>query len=87
MPRKKASGMIADVVSSAEQLRNAIATLRAEIREKARDLALAVVNEPVKRRGRPPKRLGRPRGRPKGRHRARHRGRPPKPKTAAPAQI
>lgn len=51
MPRKKASGVIADVLSSAEQLRNAITALQADIREKARDLALAVVNQPVKRRG------------------------------------
>lgn len=84
MPRKKkASGLIADVLSTAEDLRNAIASLQAEIRDKARDLALAVVNQPVKRRGRPPKKLGRPRGRLRGRPR----GRPPKPRTVAPTQM
>lgn len=76
MPRKKSSGMIADVLSSAEQLRNTIASLQSEIRDKAKDLALAIVNQPVKKRGRPPKKPGRPRGKPRGRPRGRPKGRP-----------
>jgi len=87
MPRKKTSGVIANVLSVAEQLRNAIATLEIDIRDKARDLALAVVNQPIKRRGRPPKKLGRPRGRPRGRSRGRTRGRLTKSRAAASAQM
>jgi len=87
MPRKKTSGVIANVLSTAEQLRNAIATLEIDIRDKTRDLALAVVNQPIKRRGRPPKKLGRPRGRPRGRPKGRPRGRPAKSRATAPAQM
>jgi hypothetical protein len=77
MPRKKASNVIADVFASAEILRKDIGALPTEIRDKIRDLALAMISQPVKRRGRPQKKAGRPR----------KRGGPRKPKAEAPAQA
>ncbi len=72
MPRRKTSDIIAHVLSSAESLKNNIAAVPVEIQDRIRDLALVIVNKPVKRRGRPP---GRKRGRPPGRKK---RGRPRK---------
>jgi len=79
MPRRKTSDSIASVLASAEGLRNRIVALPAEIRDGTKDLALAIVALPAKRRGRPPGKRGRPRarrGRPPGR--PRKVGRPPK---------
>jgi len=75
MPRKKASDSISEVLTSAEVLRNKIASLSAEVREGTKELALAIVNMQGKRRGRPPGKRNRPRGK-RGRPRARL-GRPP----------
>jgi len=65
MPRRKASQSVAVVLASAENLRNRITILPAEVRDGTRELALAILALPARRRGRPPK-LGRPRkvGRP-----------------------
>jgi len=60
MPRRKASESIANVLLSAENLRNAVNALPADIREKTRDLALTIVAAVPKRRGRPRGRRGRP---------------------------
>jgi len=60
MLRRKASGAVADVLSSTEKLRTAMASIQSDIRNKARDLALAIVHQPLKKRGRPPNKLGRP---------------------------
>jgi len=54
MPRRKTSDSIASVLSSAENLRNAINTLPMEVRDKTRDLSLAIVSAVPKKRGRPP---------------------------------
>jgi len=75
MPRRKASDIISDVLASAENLKNSIGALPAEIRDGIRDLALTMITQPVKRRGRPPKKVGRPR----------KRVRPRKPKKEAPS--
>jgi len=83
MPRRKTTSLITDVLATAETLRKDIGALPTEIRDKIRGLALAMVTQPVKRRGRPPKKVGRPRKR--GRQRKR-RG-PRKPKAEAPAQA
>lgn len=66
MPRRKASESIAGVLSSAENLRNAINALPVNVRDKTRDLALAIVAAAPKKRGRPPRKRGKPRkvGRP-----------------------
>ncbi len=64
MPRRKASESIAGVLSSAENLRNAINNLPDQIRTKTRDLALAIVTTVPKKRGRPPGKRGKRRGRP-----------------------
>jgi hypothetical protein len=99
MPRRKASDSIVNVLSIAERIRNQISGLPIEIRDRTKDLALAIVTRvPGKRRrrlggrtGRPqvkPRGLprGRPKGRPKRRRRGRPRGRPPgRPK--APPQV
>jgi hypothetical protein len=60
------------IQASAENLRNKIVALPSEIAEGAKELALAIVSLPAKRRGRPPGKRGRPPGRP------RKVGRPPK---------
>jgi len=65
MPRRKTSESIAGVLSFAENLRNAINNLPDQIREKTRDLALAIVTTIPKRRGRPPGRPRKRRGRPR----------------------
>jgi hypothetical protein len=75
MPRRKTSDSIAHVLGIAEGIRNQINALPAEIREKTKDLALAIVTRAAVRRRR--RRRGRPRGRPPGRPRGRPRGRPP----------
>lgn len=64
MPRRRASQSIAAVLGSAENLRDRIAALPAEVRDETKELALAVLALRARRRGRPPK-LGRPRGRPR----------------------
>jgi hypothetical protein len=71
-------------LASAESLRNRIVSLPGEIAEATKDLALAIVSMPQKRRGRPPGKRGRARraGRPPGR--PRKVGRPPKVKAAMP---
>jgi len=85
MPRRKTSDSIAGVLASAEHLRNRIVSLPGEIAEATKDLALAIVSLPEKRRGRPPGKRGRPRrGRARPPGRPRKVGRPPKLK-AAPA--
>ena len=59
-------------MASAEHLRNRIVSLPGEIAEATKDLALAIVRLPEKRRGRPPGKRVRPRrrpGRPPGRPR------------------
>jgi hypothetical protein len=76
MPRRKASNIVSDVLTSAENLRDNISALPVELRDKIRDLALTVITQPMKRPGRPPKKAGRPRKR----ARPGKRGRPPKPK-------
>jgi hypothetical protein len=76
MPRRKASQSIAAILASAENLRNRITVLPAEVRNGTKELALAILTPPARRRGRPP-RLGRPR----------KTGRPPKVTAAAPAQA
>ena len=53
MPRRKASDSISEVLASAEVLRNKIAALSSEVREATKELALAIVNLHVKKRGRP----------------------------------
>ncbi len=75
MPRrKKSSSIISEVLTSAENLRNSLNAVPAEVQEKIRDLALVIVSKTEKRRGRPPgKRRGRPRkkrGRPRKRAKA-----------------
>ena len=75
MPRKKPCDSISEVLTSAEALRNKIASLPAEVREGTKELTLAIVNMHGKRRGRPLGKRNRPRrkrGRPRGRG-----GRPP----------
>jgi hypothetical protein len=76
MPRKKSSNLISNVLASAERLKNDISAVPIEIQNKLRELAMAIVSKPVKRRGRPPKKRGRPRkrGRPKKRGRTRKTG-------------
>ncbi len=74
MPRRKSSNIISDILDSAESLRKDISALPEEIRDGIRKLALSMVSEPKKKRGRPPKRK---RGRP------RKRGKPRKPKAEA----
>ncbi|MGQ9543749.1 MAG: hypothetical protein ACUVTM_06685 [Candidatus Bathyarchaeia archaeon] len=83
MPRRKASSVISDVLASAENLKNSIGALPAEMRDKIMDLALTVITQPVKRRGRPPRKVGRSRKMVRPRKR---RG-PLKPKAEAPAQA
>ncbi len=73
MPRRKTSNTISDVLNSAENLKNSIAAVPADIQDGIRDLALAIISKPVKRRGRPPKKRVRPKTRvrmPKPRARA-----------------
>jgi len=74
MPRRRASDIISEVLTSAENLRNSLNAVPGEIKGTIRDIALSIVNKPVKRRGRPPaKRRGRPRkkrGRPRKRAKA-----------------
>ncbi|GEM_PF-2933452 len=77
MPRRKASNVIGEVLSSAEDLRNTIGALPAEIQGKIKDLALTIISRPVKKRGRPPKKRGRPR----------KRGRARKPRVEAPTEV
>lgn len=78
MPRKKTYDSISDVLTSAEALRNKIASLPAEVREGTKELALTIICLHAKKRGPPPGKLVRPgrRGRPPGR--PRKVGRPPK---------
>ena len=76
MPRRKASQSIAVVLTSAENLRNRITALPAEVRDGTRELALAILALPARRRRRPPK-PGRPR----------KVGRPPKVAPVAPAEA
>ncbi len=74
MPRRKSSSIISEVLTAAESLRNGLNAVPAEVQDRIRDLALVILNKPVKRRGRPPgKRRGRPRkkrGRPRKRAKA-----------------
>jgi hypothetical protein len=60
MPRRKASRSIATALASAENLRNRIATLPAEVRDATKQLALAILALPIRRRG-PRAKLERPR--------------------------
>jgi len=65
MPRRRASQSIAVVLASAENLTNRIAALPAEVRDGTRELALAILALPARRRGRPaklerPRKVGRP---------------------------
>jgi hypothetical protein len=66
MPRRKASESIANVLSEAESLRRALSTLPDAVRDKTKELALAIVAMTPKKRGRPPGKVGtlRKRGRP-----------------------
>ncbi|MBS7651086.1 MAG: hypothetical protein QXI59_03710 [Candidatus Bathyarchaeia archaeon] len=72
MPRRKQSSLVAEVLSSAESLKENIESLPPNIRDKIREIALSMIAMPVKRRGRPPKVEGK-----------RRRGRPPKTEAAA----
>jgi len=66
MPRRKTSDSIANVLSIAEGIRKQISALPVEIRERTKDLALAIVTRvPRRRRRRRKARKGRPPGRPK----------------------
>jgi hypothetical protein len=72
MPRRKTSNIISDVMDSAETLRKDIDAVPYEMRDKIREIAVDMISEPKKSRGRPPKRRGRPkkkkkRGRPRKR--------------------
>lgn len=67
MPRRRTSESITSVLTSAENLRNAVNALPEEMREKTRELALAIVGTTPKRRGRPPRKRGKRRGRPRKR--------------------
>jgi hypothetical protein len=70
MPRRKTSNIISDVMDSAETLRKDIDAVPYEMRDKIREIAVDMISEPKKGRGRPPKKRGRPkkkRGRPRKR--------------------
>ena len=71
MPRRKTSNIISDVMGSAETLRKDIEAVPYEMRDKIREIAVDMICEPKKGRGRPPKKRGRPkkkRGRPRKRN-------------------
>ncbi|WP_455369554.1 hypothetical protein [[Eubacterium] cellulosolvens] len=60
MPRRKTSNIISDVMDSAETLRKDIDAVPYEMRDKIREIAVDMISEPKKGRGRPPKKRGRP---------------------------
>lgn len=70
MPRRKTSNIISDVMDSAENLKKDIDAVPNELRDKIREIAVDMISEPKKSRGRLPKKRGRPkkknkRGRPR----------------------
>ena len=84
MPRRKTSNIISDVMDSAETLRKDIDAVPYEMREKIREIAVDMISEPKKGRGRPPKKRGRPK---KKKKRGRPRKRKKKPKTDTIASL
>ena len=80
MPRRKTSNIISDVMDSAETLRKDIDTVPYEMRDKIREIAVDMISEPKKGRGRPRKKRGRPK---KKRGKPRKRKKKPKAETIA----
>ena len=65
-------------MDSAEKLRKDIDAVPYEMRDKIREIAVDMISEPKKRRGRPPKKRGRPK---KKKERTRKRKKKPKAET------
>lgn len=80
MPRRKTSNIISNVMDSAENLRKDIDAVPYEMRDKIREIAVDMISEPKKRRGRPPKKRGRPKKK-KKQERIRKRKKKPKAET------
>ncbi|TRO60738.1 hypothetical protein E2P64_01860 [Candidatus Bathyarchaeota archaeon] len=80
MPRRKTSNIISDVMDSAETLRKDIDAVPYEMRDKIREIAVDMISEPKKGRGRPRKKRGRPK---KKRGKPRKRKKKPKAETIA----